>query len=256
MDSQFGFVAILDALGVRNYTIKESFDFLDARAEVVDSAILLGKAVKERINTFEQSAEGVPEPTITTFGDSVVITWNVGKPAGKFWIDIGILLNRILVHSLERNIFFRGSVSIGPFIQDGPTVLGPAVSDAADWYEEGDWIGIFLTPSSGYNFDLEVERQAKPLSPEEIPGPFVKYNAPTKSAVGQSLWVVAWPWFAYNELQKGDKESTVQKWILEQFHNATIPKGAESKYSNTVEFLRWYDDNFLDIARKAYAAKT
>jgi hypothetical protein len=79
MVEQFGFIAILDALGVSNYKLNEAQTFIDRKnaliSELKEKAEVIGKS-------FNENAEGryqFPEMTISTFGDSIIICWPTGR---------------------------------------------------------------------------------------------------------------------------------------------------------------------------------
>ncbi len=75
-------------------------------------------------------------------------------------------------------ILFRGAVSIGTFYADDQsnTIMGEAVSDAAAWHAEAEWIGIHATPRATLllNSLLEREKDRKDWT-------MIDYDVPMKS---------------------------------------------------------------------------
>ena len=66
-----------------------------------------------------------------------------------------------MVDSLVEGILFRSSVSLGTFYVDDDTntVMGPAVTDAAAWYDSADWVGINATPHATLAIQALIEHE-------------------------------------------------------------------------------------------------
>jgi len=136
-------VAILDALGAAAYPDAKIREFLAARSQI-----------NSDVRSF---AKGIPDetyrlPEIFTFGDTVILASRFSKdedPSPHMGITI-MALRRYLYYSMKKGILFRGAFSIGEYIADSQsnTVMGEAVSDAASWYQESEWVGVCSTPKA------------------------------------------------------------------------------------------------------------
>jgi len=62
----------------------------------------------------------------------------------------------LLEHALSHRIPLRGAISYGKYIEYDNIMQGPAVDEAASWYEFVDWIGVVLTPSAQMKIDVET----------------------------------------------------------------------------------------------------
>jgi hypothetical protein len=127
-------------------------------------------------------------PQLTTFGDTIIFSWEMKtEELLEYFADVGIFLSYIVEQGLEKRLAFRGAVSVGSYIQSGPTVLGPAISDAAAWYDAPELIGIIATPNCGQFLNIANERSSF------WGGDFVKYPVPLKGGVSKDLWITDWP---------------------------------------------------------------
>nr|WP_320160678.1 hypothetical protein [uncultured Methanoregula sp.] len=181
-----------------------------------------------------------PEGNITTIGDTIIIRWAFEPKIAKLASPVIFLwLQRAIVRGFRHHIFLRGAVSQGLFWTDEDnTIIGPAVADASAWCELADWFGVILTPNfrffaSGYFENPELKKTT--ISPSEW---CVVYpDVPTREGK-KEMTVVSWPKF-FIDTQTGDGPSNVKLSFL--FSISPIPKGAESKYENTLSFFKWYE---------------
>jgi len=220
---------MVDALGVRNATIEQSTNFVQRIGDIVELvAGFVSSYLKER------NKHKTTIPQIITFGDTLVISWEMKSDLLPDYLpDVGIFLSYLIALGLDGNLAFRGAISVGDFIQHGATVLGPVVSDVAAWYDSAEMIGIIATPYCG-QFLSDINETRNLTSME-----FVKYNVPLKGDVSKNLWVVPWPKMLL-EAQffgavKGKTPFQIYYKLIEQL---SIPKGTENKYINTETFVR------------------
>jgi hypothetical protein len=184
-----------------------------------------GKIDKERLSVF-------------TFNDTVVIVFLAEAESDVTLEDVsafGYRLRAFMIQSLQNKILFRGAVSIGWFygVSDKTnTVLGPAVSDAASWYNEADWIGINATPQASIFIQSLLEK-----SKANIDNIIVDYNVPLKARPLMGLKVVNWPKaFWVSGLRPPGSESSRAK-LLSFLAQHQAPIGTESKYHNAIAFF-------------------
>ncbi len=79
--------------------------------------------------------------------DTVVVTYSPAvlnlQEVERFCHWLRVFQAYAIVHTA----FFRGAMAVGAFyVADERTALGPAISDAAAWFESADWIGVHATP--------------------------------------------------------------------------------------------------------------
>ncbi len=167
-----GLIAILDALGAATYNDREINRFLESRELVL--GLLHRKAdVKEVRGDLDAS-----RITTFTFNDTVLIVYRTtNSPALRDVEHFCLLLRKFQVDSLAQGILFRGAISIGHFYvdDDSNTVMGPAVTDAAAWYDAADWVGIHATPHATLVIESIV-----PRGTDKLDHLLVEYSVPLK----------------------------------------------------------------------------
>jgi hypothetical protein len=231
MIEEEGFIALIDVLGAKNFTTNKSKDFIRQRDEIIEKTKDYYSATIEKII----NDKTIVYPEIATFGDTIIFTWNVTSEYKYKTVHLmAIWLNRIMTLGLACNLLFRGALSFGEYIFDSNsnTVLGPAIADAASWYEEADWLGIIATPSCGFLIDTSSGfNKSRNI---DIFKWLVKYPVPLKSGKTLLLFALNWPY----DLFIDEKEVTANS-LLSHIFETNIPKGTESKYFNSMNFLEF-----------------
>jgi len=232
MEPKQGFIAILDALGAANYSREQIDQFLRSRELVIEQ--LMDKAARL----------GIDPNSVTTFmfNDTVLIVYVTDAPATlKNVVRFGELLRRFTVKSLANGILFRGAIAIGQFHcvdKDTNTVMGDEVSDAAAWYDRADWIGITATPQATMLIQSLTEQGKR-----DIERLMVDYPVPLKDQRTLSLKAVNWPKaFTVKGMTPCSRGETPRAKCLSLLAKHDVPKGTESKYSNTVAFFDYCED--------------
>ena len=204
-----GIVAMLDALGASNYDTQSAKNFLEKR-----------KKILEALDKLEPNeAKQIEQPQIFTFGDTIIFAWPVGRlHVAKNLKNVATWLNSAVCSGIREGILFRGSISAGQFIWSEDTILGPAVADAASWYEAADWFGVLLTPMCAFYW----EEQGKKLETLISLKCFMKSEIQLKTT-RKEMWALSWPGEFLTE--NNSREALVK--YLQQF---SVPKGTESKY--------------------------
>lgn len=96
-----------------------------------------------------------------------------------------------MMHSLQHQILFRGCISVGSFYgvdDETNTVMGPAVSDAAAWYNQPDWIGISATAHATIFIQSLLDRSQR--DHEMV---IVDYDVPLKGRPSVRVKAIIWP---------------------------------------------------------------
>jgi hypothetical protein len=168
----------------------------------------------------------------------------------------------VLVTGLKTNIAWRGSVAIDHYVIDDSSVLGPAVADAAAWYEAANWLGIVATPRTSHILK----------SDPAINGSFVDYDVPLSGGTHTSrLPAVNWVQSFVSELflqrrqtAARDTNATAPFEEVVTIENCSchladllsrfrIPRGTEMKYSNTTAFFHTFLETSYQKSKNAYS---
>jgi len=228
-DLQHGLVAVLDALGVADYTEREIRRFLRSRQEVIK--LLDQKA--------EDMAERLSVETLTTFtfNDTVLIVMKSEKPEiePKEIRAFFIVLRKFITDSLANGILFRGSIAVGQFTmhESTNTIMGQAISDAAAWYNQTDWIGVVATPRTS----LLIERMLT-MRRRNWSHIMLDYDVPLKSGGLTRLKAVNWPKvFFVPSITPCVKGENPRAKCLEFLSDQRVPLGTENKFANTLKFF-------------------
>lgn len=228
-----GIVILLDALGASEYSEAKIKKFLAARTEI--NGIVAGFA--------KSFPRGVlfSDPVIYTFGDTIIISVQLRGIRGhaKQIFRAIMLMRRYLFHSIEQGILFRGAFSIGSYIEDGETntVMGEALTDAAQWYEQAEWMGIASTPRT--NSVLEYYFNAQSLA---SPNFITPYPVPMKDGSTLGLYAISWPGaFHDKHFFKKSKKESPRKWFLEILKDLSFPRQATQKYQNTKDYFSYVE---------------
>jgi len=186
-----------------------------------------------------------PKVEYYTFGDTILITLEQGN--NEFAAEdllpyaYGIAWPSIFL-GIESDLLLRGAISVGDFVRDETTVLGPALADAASWYEQADWIGIVATPRCHlqvYNvrskddltdLDRFLLRQSEDTGNNPVP---------LHDRTDPNLQSIKWPNFyeyAKRHIKK-HRGSDYRQLLDIQLSRSTIPIGTEGKYYNTRKYF-------------------
>jgi hypothetical protein len=246
-EKKYGLVILLDALGVSALGIDDAVLFAKSRDELLSSVNFWS----DNSSSHSAQASAPTRDSVFTFGDTILITFPIAKtdylPNFERCME---WLCGFFCNALNKQIYLRGAVSLGDYYADDKTntVIGPAVSEAAAWYEKHDWMGIVATPSltvqamlgasyifRGEGFGTKAQESTFSwLSP---------YSAPTKKLQNSShdhdLLVLDWPRWG---IRRGSMVGTMFNPSLcfyRAIRQKTIPFGTESKYLNTSKFVEW-----------------
>lgn len=238
--TKFGAIAILDALGVSNYTIEQSIEYVKKIKQLHKTILQTSSFIAEKI-------EVKRDTFIAHFGDTVLFA--IEEDANdqmKALRTMGLLVQNYFCEALQNDLLLRGSISFGSYMLDKKKniVLGPAVSDAAAWYNAANWAGIIATPRTTLKYKMD-DLHLGDLNPtKESASPLISYNVPMKDGKTMELMALNWPKKYAISFPKAEKE------LLRRLTNFSIPRGTEAKYQNTVNFLK----HSVDIKDKSATA--
>lgn len=227
-------VALLDVLGAATNDI-------EVTEKIQNQVNALRKIMARMGNQIHQGAKETEvgdfyEPQFMIFGDTVLFLWQLDKQAEqtKYLPVFGLALGHVFVEALQQGIPLRGALAFGYAAYDDQVAVGPAVSDAAAWYEQADALAVLVTPRTG----LVVEMYSH-QDPRLIGEAFAKFNFKLKdSTTRQELWAVSWP-AVLRDRCRGDgiSEEDIRPRLLSTLHQKfVIPKGTEMKYHEALSF--------------------
>lgn len=241
IDVSYGIVALIDALGVSSYSITSSIEFLKNRNKVIE-------LLKSLTNKMGQLETEVAEPKIYTFGDNVIFTWAIGQDrVMKALAAVGEWLSLLIIQGLSNNMLFRGAVSVGEYVTEKNTVIGPAVADVAAWYENADWFGICLTPTLEFHLISLINDDNKMKN--YLARWFVQYEVPYKEGRTKKQWCIAWP---YRIWANSDNDPAPIPMLAIVLWDYPKPKGTETKYYNSLDFFTWYGEKISHQIEEKY----
>lgn len=222
-----GIVAILDALGTKLLSVQEAIRFVALRDSIMQFTT---NELAARVRDFDLS-----RLRILTLNDTVIFAYETaGEVTLSDVLNFCHLLRIAETKSIVHGFPFRGAFAIGDFfVGDERTILGPAISDAAAWFEAADWIGINATPHATIFVDALLERSVG----AKLDPVLVNHSVPLKNNKTRQLKAINWPkGFAIAGLRP-DGEGSTRGLVLSAFAKRSVPKGTESKYTNAIEFF-------------------
>jgi hypothetical protein len=137
-----GVVTFLDVLGWRGMYQRKP-----------DALSVLQKLVGG-LRDLHTSEYRVPAPEIKSISDTIAV-FSLGDE--EQWSDLvnyhGFLAAVAVARGITYEMPIRGATSVGDFQLSEDAFIGPAIDEAAGWYEKADWIGVHLTPSAAFAFE-------------------------------------------------------------------------------------------------------
>ncbi len=236
---KYGCICMLDALGTKGV-----WNNVDPNIFIKKIKLVI-KSAKEIFKNIDLIFQNSPQFSsmkfkVSNFSDTIIITAQQRYNYDNFdyfsFLPIFAgLIGTIVAHGVLNEVFFRGAISHGEFIDRDSIFVGPAVDDAAIWHERADYIGVLLTQTAG----LAVDSYSKINS---IADSFLlKSNAPIKNIADScKLYSVNWLLSADSmriQARIPNKIST-EAIIERKFAEKPIPEIAYNKYENTVKFLQ------------------
>jgi hypothetical protein len=125
------------------------------------------------------------------------------------------------VRSMDYDFFFRGVIVMDNFSRSSMTLIGPAVDEAANYYEKANWIGISLSPStrSFLEQDTMIETDSDLT---------VKYHIPQKPGGSKLTRAVNWiDW---------DRSHRYRDLLVRKAKFYAHEQDKYTKYQNTMDF--------------------
>jgi hypothetical protein len=228
---EWGAVAILDALGAKNYSEADIEKFLTSRERVL-----------QELNAWVEVPHGAVKlqrsNLITfTFNDTIIIVLRSGHKQLTFdeATSFAAVIRKFIADSMETGLLFRGAAALGSFRVDEQTntVMGDAVTDAAQWYEMAEWVGVHFTPRSSLQLSSMYEETASNRR-----WAMFRYDVPLRDGRTVNTYAINWPKILMvPSLSPWKKELAPRAQLLQSLSQHRVPIGTEQKYFNTLTFF-------------------
>ena len=187
---------------------------------------------------------------MSAFSDTILISYFSKNPSDKetkitfsdMVSDVAEISAFFFVMGLGMNMPFRGCVSFGDFFTGSNSITGPAIFEAADYYEKPNWIGLSLTPSAHRQINNPSSGIVKydiPLKNEiEKDGLAINIQKYYKKIQQSDLWKPKYQ-NAYKNLYDRLDFSLDLKEKLEMMTEETNDLSATLKIRNTLAFVKY-----------------
>ena len=237
-----GFICMIDALGTKGRWKHES----------PESFLFFMSTIREALNRTnndlyekENCTYGFPKLKMNFLSDTLIITQNTETQDEK---DISFILQRFTKHlsglissSFIFNIFFRGVVSYGEYLQDEYCLIGPAVDDAASMYETPQLIGVVLHKNVNPIIKDHIDLYNTLLNHF-----LINYVTPCKDKIGviwqEEHYNVNWPKML--TFTQKDENINSRNYLINQFSKTPTPDAnAKRKLDNTLSFFDYSLNN-------------
>ncbi len=223
MSTDTGVVTLLDALATKGILATQS-----PSSVFVDWSEIINLVEASSVDALENPGCQSCKPV--TLSDTIIIPMAPRSHQDMPTIValIGGLLRELIWRGLSRGTFFRGVVSAGTFYQADTKIFGPAIDEAAGWYEQAEWIGVSTTPAMSRLLDMYARGGV------DVSAYFVPYDVPYKDGRSLHQWAINWPSYAMTISPDAETE------ILDAFfrHAGPVPPVVNAKYDNTLRFFR------------------
>lgn len=232
-------ICILDSLGTKGIWTEGSVERYFKIINEIQTDIL--NPAKEK---FKELAKGIPvDLDFISFSDTLVITlMKTQKDELKddFLFHHTIegfnqVIGGIFQYYFADSFFLRGAISFGEMEKRGGHFVGPAVDDAAEYFELPNMIGICFTPKATLAMDYAIGWNKKYFG-KQIDQHVIKYKTPLKNKSEVDLYQVNWPKSFY-ETSKNDPIG-VESRLSSYLSNRNIPLLAVSKFTNSINFFK------------------
>ena len=211
-----GIVALIDMLGTKELRTKKGVKQMHSNwTEFLSYSQQLA-----------QGKTGIQGYDISAFSDTMFITAEGNTET--LLESFGIMATRLIPKSINLGIPIRGCVAAGTFYQSGPNLLtGPAVTEAASYYNQPQWIGISACFSA----------HKKISSFESGKACYTKYDIPLKTSVERGGLAVNWPDLYNREHDNVEEELNEILCIIDCNLEDILDINASVKWRNTRDFL-------------------
>lgn len=218
----YGTVILMDSLGTKGIWKNK-----EEGKELAERWNKLVKAIESSFDNYRKDF-GV-KPEIYAISDTMIITI-LGSDKDIILYLSGLISGTAIETGLIFNIYLRGCISMGSIFPYKNMILGSAIDEASEYYEKGNWVGVFTTPSAH-----SALTRFKPQSEKKSVTQFIEYGVPTKDGI-----VRTWAVRLSNKFDPEIIEITNTATLIETIHmkmeSGNYSNGLE-KWKNTLDFM-------------------
>lgn len=237
MEIKKGIIIIVDALGASNLNMNEIAHYLAHRAQISKVISSIFEATKQK-KTSEYCRE-INDVEVFTFGDTMLVALELPENKEAIKLALNLLFSGLeafqALSFVDNKALYRGAFSYGNYITDvdANTVMGDAVTDAANWYEQPDMPIVMATPKTQY-FLNALDGKENGLNLHSL----CDYNVPLKHGKYRNCYIANWMYPFLEEtlrrqiLKIDCKNSEVRDHLFKILAEMTVPIGTEVKYDN------------------------
>ncbi len=243
-----GYIAFLDVLGWKGIWKDDpralnKINALLLELKAGSKMIIDAQINKNSINqTFLEAGWKKEENFYKIIGAADTIVIIVKDYFQQGLIFISSVVNMLINNAAKEGIYLRGAISYGDFYRvDGADFyMGEAVDDASKWHESCNWIGVLLTPEASKRAD--VQNLIFGITSNKKQKTYIKYNKiPLKESYSKQ-GILVLNYFMSREYFK------IEEYIKKGYNKVIDSQKEKSiidKYINTLEFLKYIDENNL-----------
>lgn len=210
-----GVITFLDVLGWKGV--------YDRQTDAIESLRRLIENLKSKTRQQRGRLSGTDDPVdVKSISDTIALFTLCSENEVTTAIEIhGELCQWLIPESIKMELPMRGATAYGEFEVIDNIFVGKAVDEAAAWHEQGNWIGVNLSPSAEFAFS--------PLGKSSAWIPFAApIKIPMKWQPHCVNWVADWDFVAV-------KTKDVQQKF--QRMGPILPEIAP-KFINTLSFIK------------------
>jgi hypothetical protein len=237
-----GFIILLDVLGTRGYWLRtDPKKAIQNFSEIVDSMYVWKDKLK---NKFEMQKIKL-RMSIYHFSDTIMISLIPDSENKlKTFLNSSLLISSVIVSGIDSGILLRGTISYGKFYRKREEkysfIVGPAIDEAAEWYDKGQIIGAFCSPS--LCFGLDAYNDENKINSEF----YLRHPLMLKDGRVFESWVLNWPvmisYYLGEDTEQNSRLNMVdsliknKNWVLNKFSDISIGTYDFNKFENTMKF--------------------
>lgn len=208
-----GVVTFLDVLGWKG--------IYDRKKDAIPSLIALVEGARGMAKNMRGTLT-YGEVEVKSISDTIVLFSKCEEAEASLAINLhGQIANWLIPQSINAELPVRGAIAYGDFENKDNIFVGKAVDEAAAWHEQGDWIGVHLSPSADLIFS--------PVGAEVL---WRKHEIPNKAKLKWNPYCVDW---AANWTNRPAEISAIKMKFLNL--GPIIPE-ISGKFINTLSFLK------------------